>query len=46
MWERKERKSGVRKDSGCKGEMRYGGKARARRGRFDTERKESEGEIV
>jgi len=35
-----------RKESGCKGEIRCGGKARGRRGRFDTERKESEGEIV
>lgn len=46
MWERKERKSRGRKESSCKGEMRCGGKARGRRGRFDTERKESEGEIV
>lgn len=46
VWERKERKSGGRKESGCKGEIRCGGKARGRRGRFDTERKESEGEIV
>ena len=45
MWERKERKSGGRKESGCKGEIRCGGKARGRRGRIDTERKESEGRL-